>query len=254
MSETVTVEYLLADTRSPIRGLTFTRDILQSAAESFRPRPLYRGHRSKVIGRILTSACVQADDGEWELRGTAEIDLVDGESIEDYAGKGMSMSLIAYDRPLTGDEALIIAAEPGQFGADILAAADRELAGLLPGRVTTFYQFSEIPPPTVVVVLLDKFIDFMLGGSSALLAMGIADLIERRLSRPSESSATVEIRVGLQDSEPTSVIEISAASSSDEIKASVIEAVSRCVPKLVAARAARRRGSPRHEGSRRGNS
>lgn len=241
-AKVITVQYVLADTRLPIRGLKFTPEVLQSAASSFRPRPMYRNHRSEVIGRILTSECVHCDDGEWELRGTAEIDLPAGQSLDDFAGKGMSMSLIAYEKPLSGDEALIIAAEPGHFGNETFEVAQQELSAIVPGRVTKFYQFSELPPPTVVIVLLDRLVDLLVGASSSLLVMGIAELVEERFSRSSMSKEQVQIRTGLEQEEPSSVIDVAADATHEAVRQSIRVAIEECVPRLIAARAARRRG------------
>lgn len=182
----VVIEGVVATTDPlPARGLRLAREALESAAAKFKPgMPIFREHSANRIGEWHRVEIRQRSDGESELYAVGEVDLPEGESVETYLGRGLSMGFTEGASDLTGDEVATVGIESVLF-ADLGLDAARELFGDARSRVAVawYHQFADIPPLTVALHLADNVVPVLQGAAGAalwtLLQQGIARLFGR---------------------------------------------------------------------------
>jgi hypothetical protein len=223
------VRYMLADTRRPIRGVTFTPKLLRQLAESARPGPLFREHRDQVIGRTLKTWTATDQDGATELWGEAEIDVPAGADLESYAGRGASMSFLARYEGAPSDPVLTVGAEPGQFSDHQLESAQVALDELMPGGrvyVTRYYQFAELPPPTIIIEVAQGLLVIIEQVGIGLIVMGIAQVVAEHFARSKTTEVPPVVRVGSRRRKEGAGVTLTGAREQDvELVAAAIRRV-----------------------------
>ncbi len=167
----ITVEGVVATTHAiPGRGGRLTPDILANMVARFTPgMPIFRQHGATRIGEWHSAELRRRHDGEFEIYAEGVVDLPDGETVESYVGKGLS---VAFTEPVEvqGDELVLVGIDSIAF-EDIGLARAKAAFGAASDRVapTWYHQFAEVPPPTVLIQLMDNAVPILQGAAGAAL-------------------------------------------------------------------------------------
>jgi hypothetical protein len=129
-TDRVVVQAEIASTRPlPSRGgFAFSRDTLEQFASAFAPMPVYRNHSAQVVGTLDSVALSIADDGAFVLTGTASVDLPIGANLEQYIGRGFSLSYLERTH-VQRDGDLVIGVDSQTFSETEFASIRASLVG-----------------------------------------------------------------------------------------------------------------------------
>lgn len=176
--------------------------------------PLGYNHGIEERGRLTRVWTREASDGATELWVAGEADVPIGEDPRDYLGSGLSPSLIAHYKDHTGEEHLLIAADPLSFSKRAMSGARRSLeAAGLQVYVTDFFLYAELPPPSVVVELSRVLIPVLQGVGGAAIWSGIQGAVVRLVGHNTRKDTDVYVSFRAGD------VELRAKIPSDSVEA-----------------------------------
>ena len=205
MAEGTTEKYVfegLALSTRPIPGRKerIPADLIRQLPHKLAPgAPLGHNHGIEERGRLTRAWTQEASDGATELWVAGEADVPVGEDPGEYLGSGISISLIAYYTDHTGGEHLLIAADPLSFSKQAMAGARRSLAAAgIHAYVTDYFQYAELPPPSVVVEIKRALVPLLQGVGGAAIWSGIQSTVVKLVGHKTrtDAEAYVTLRAG----------------------------------------------------------